>query len=326
MSALFLVESPLQYINAIEARDYYRIPCNDSRLIIFEGVSTENLKQIILSSKGQLWKKILIVKNNHHPLLRYIALMRCMNFVRDLHIDTIFIGEYRSDIMRHIIHKKSPFNAVLLDDGNVTPEIYEKNRFRIPIKLTFRRKALNTLFRLVDSDLFDIEYFSCYQLGNLKPKNEFNLLSKNLENKLSSELILFLGNNTVEMDIIKIEDYIEALEKIKSHYKSSPIKYVPHRREEKWKLDIISQLDIELMPISVPFEIFLSQMDKIPKEIASFVSSALDSCFKIIGHKIQIVSFRLASHKFSEPERESFDNCYQNYLEYSDKFKVIEIN
>ena len=326
MKSLFLVESPLQYINALEARQFYKLKAEESVVVLFEGISIISFKQILNISKQDHWGKVIIIRKNQHIILRYWSLFLCMRILRKFQaFEWILIGEYRSDIMRHIIHKFNPKRKILLDDGNVTPLIYQKNQRRELIDLTKKRRFLNQFFWLNDNEIFDIEYFSCFPLGEMKPKNTYEALKIRLGSKEQSDEVFFLGNNVAELDIMGEEKYLSALEKVVSFYKGKKVIYFPHRRENDMKLKKIeNNYPVEVRRVSAPFEVTLVDSEMLPLEICSFISSALETSARILEGKAQITAFKLPVNSYIESYKNSYLTTFANYEEYSnDDLRVI---
>ena len=65
---VFIVDSPLQYLNAEEAKHYFYLDTSKTSLIVFEGVSKKNLNQIKSIVNPEYWKNIHYLPFNQHKL------------------------------------------------------------------------------------------------------------------------------------------------------------------------------------------------------------------------------------------------------------------
>ena len=129
MKQLFIIESPLQLLNAYEALKTF--PADEQIIIVrYSGVliNDEQIKQTLI--KLELFKLakikyvlINVVKRTNVDFIKMLCL-KLFYFFSTRFYKTIFIGNYESKFIRFII----PFNKnkiILLDDGNLTLKIQE---------------------------------------------------------------------------------------------------------------------------------------------------------------------------------------------------------
>lgn len=331
---IFLVDSPLQYLNAQEAKHQFQLDNSNSVLIVFEGVSKKNFRQIKSLVDIDDWNKVHFLRYNQHRVFRYL-LVPYLNLLRRKYepIEKVFIGEYRSDLMRHFSNASLTKEIYLLDDGNVSTIIHKSIEDRIGVRKKTKklRSFLNRMVGLKDNDIFDINYFTIY--SNERKESGRNIVTNNYEyikskvvNYTVKDKIYFIGNNLPELDIISYDTYLDKFKDIREIYKNKKIVYIPHRRESEEKLNSLSQIDgIEIRDYGEPIEFALIKDKTIPIELASFFSSALDNCYHIFGDRLKITSFKLDKNILSNEVHEKFEEIFKIYESYGENFSIKEI-
>lgn len=335
MSSLFLVESPLQLLNAVEAM-HQMASDENSILIIFRGVSQKNLDQM-MTILDDSWREVHVLKNTYNRWRLAQPMRELDNILRKLEkIDFVFIGEYRSILMRHVANKSNALNKLLLDDGNYSLYIQRRilDHKGERSSYHFIRKLYDRLLGINDKDIFDIRFFSVYDLNVNASNNE--RFVKNLYLKAKSKLkakkktkeVWFIGNNTPEIGVISESYYFESIKKIKSFYSEYKIIYIPHRRESQDKIEMIKSLfGLEIKWLDRPVELFLLDQPSIPARMGSMFSSALDNCFHIFGSELAIDSFKIDFDQIISPDYvQRVKLNYETYENYeSDSFNIHKI-
>ncbi len=332
---IFIIESPLQLINALEARHQLE-PNTYSILIVLQGVSDKNLEQIESLIDKEEWQEVHVLRKTKNRW-RYRKYTQHLNEIISNHkyIKSVFIGEYRSILMRHVANKCVPTNKYLLDDGNYSLFAQQKilaGKGDIDTRDVFR-KIYDRMLGLQDHDLFGINFFSVYDLNiNAETesrfiRNQYLRIRKLLSDKKKEDYVLFLGSNMPEMGVLSEEYYFNCLKKIKRHYSNKLIKYVPHRRESPKKIiKIKEELQFEICSPNKPVELFLLEEESLPNCLAAFFSSALDNCHHILGSRLKINSFKVSQKEIQLKEyRERTKLIYDVYMSYKDNFQIIEL-
>ncbi len=95
-----------------------------------------------------------------------------------------------------------------------------------------------------------------------------------------------------------------------------------HRREQKNNLtEISNELDIDVVTFDYPIDYQLAIVGPRPCILASFISSALDSCGLIFGDTIKIVAFKL--DLADSPMKDEIESIYKVYE--TDKNTAVSI-
>ena len=272
---IFIVSSPLQIMNAIEAVDYFKTS-NHILIILY----TDNKKQ--LSQMKRLLKfidwytieyiplpqksidKIIFSKNIYHSL----------KFIEKDKIYKVFVGEYRSDHVNHIVNTLSDKNIYLLDDG-LAQLSYHNEMGDQSYKVKVRRLVYKALFYKLQK--INYTFFTIFDIQNEKIiKNNYSFFKKYISDKQIENSIYFIGQPFVELGIMREENYKKSLAKIIDFYKEKKFTYILHRRE---KIENIKKLSLELnfeykiFDNLIEFEMITSKI--IPSEFATFYSTAI---------------------------------------------------
>jgi hypothetical protein len=276
MKNLYVVESPFQLLNAIEA--IHTFPANQVDLYIRHSDSSKNDEQLKnLIKKIDLPKEVsvhsfLISSDIKKPLviLKMLVYFIKFRFIANRY-EKIFIGCYESRFLRMAL----PFNSktILLDDGLKT--ISTQNNFNPG------------------------QHFNWFTIFDLQPigqqkiyKNEFKNLQSHIKQQDSkNKSVLFIGTKLSEENIIT-EDYnVEIIERIAKENHSSPLKYVAHRGESQTKLERIQEIqNVEIIQLSYPLELLPVYGDFAPSKIISFYSTALITLQKI--YQVETIGYK----------------------------------
>jgi hypothetical protein len=350
---IFVVETPLQMLNAIEARYYFKSDRNLLMLLTSPHFSRKVFEPLF---NGDEWDSIVSIHIRekepefvihpgrslwHRKFAEYYRYLKQFYYRRKLNAigkslgkaDRLFLGNYLQNYMRHIGNQIDHRELVLLDDGTDAVRV---NEFRKSGNLltgsgglvNLREKAHQVLHDWDSSHGENITFFSSYDLdlrnGDRLTKNEYPHLQKMAAGKPPTDKTLFLGQCLVDDQWMSKEAYFRYLWKIKRFYSNEKIAYVKHPRESKAILDEVREkLNFEIVSFDVPIEYQLAK-GGMPKEVASFFCSAIENCRIIFGNKLQITAFLirpedlLCCHKFAA----QLYMYWQNRA--NDRFRVIK--
>src|SRR5205807_5378900 len=112
---LYIMASPLQALNAIEARAVF--PAENAIAVLVESVSSASNAQIRSILESEDWKEIRTVAIHPGRLRkRYAHVAEVLASLRRVAIGRLFIGFY-DDIFLHFAHSLAHSELFLLDDG-----------------------------------------------------------------------------------------------------------------------------------------------------------------------------------------------------------------
>lgn len=330
---IFLVETPLQLLNAIEARHNFR--CDINHIIVKPmgtGFSQEILDRLIC---GGEWDKVIYLKFFDHPVnidsmiipkivrhkvvgciyeLQSLLNIRMINKLARSYsnVNYIFLGNYLKgcqQYMRHFANSITYNKLFILDDGtdilliNNDRKNININKSRPnTVKLPYRSQLIelkNKVLEWNEDDADALTYFTAYEIeptNNDKViKNTYEHLRRTAASSSKSSEVFFLGQCLVEDGYMCKKVYHEYLLKIKSYFLGHELRYIPHPRELPNNVEALEQIvDIKVRRLKVPIEYEVSVNGCVPKVLASFFCSALQSCRNILGEQLVVNAFYIS--------------------------------
>jgi len=342
MKSVFLVKSPLQILNAIEAKIYFGLHVDECVLVVM-GDRKSQPQMLKLINDNWQWAEIIILDyvgllslnifylNNELPanadssflnksFFNVYKLNKISKYVGNARY--IFIGYERSEYMRHFVNITKNDMTVLLDDGVVTIDIAKErsrgrcNDKKISLAKNIKLNLKRFLQGLKDSKIDSVCFFTAYDIEvHIKDKiihHNYRYLRGNSCGASRASLVYFIGAPLSEAGIMSQKVYFEYLEKVKEYFKGFNVVYVAHRRESRENLnEIEAKLGFQVRLFDYPVEYQIIKSGDKPGVIASFVSSVLDSCRLIFGDEIKVISFRLSKGSYSREE--SVDMVYEYF-------------
>jgi len=272
---IFIVAGPLHVMNAIEAINHFETQ-NNILLILY----TDNEKQLSQMKKMVDFSDWYDIKYISLPqkmrdklfFAQYIS-VALKDLKKDL-IDKIFVGEYRSDHVNHIVNTLRNSNIYLLDDG-LAQLNYHKEMAQEPYKVKLRRVIYK--FLLYKLKPLSYTFFTIFDIKNEKViKNDFNFFKKYIGNKNIEESVYFIGQPLVELGILNKENHKKELVKIINFYRGKKFIYILHRREEPNNIKKLSkELNFEYKEFDNLIELEMINASIVPSAFATFYSTAI---------------------------------------------------
>lgn len=337
MYNVYIIQSPLQFISAIEASYYYK---NDSNILIIRYANEEvtNFQIDAILELYKSWSKVFVVPSHKYNLVTGIKTISLIKkILRKLGKPArIFIGDYRSWYTPYLLRAKFANQYYLMDDGNSTIDIQSnylskrKLYFGDGIKGIVKSTIFYFVSRRFSGEKFNVNIFTSFNLepvfdGQTVIGHDFEYLRWiSVDKKFDETSIYFFGAPISELKLLPIDREIEILGRIRDFYKDRNIKiiYIPHRRESSDKLKIIKgalQVKVVYFKHCAEIELVLSKV--IPFGIASFYSTTLHTLPKIFDFKL------IESHKLPIDEVPLFYRSGLNsvYAEYEKCMCVVDI-
>ena len=278
---VFLIETPLQLLNAIEAKNYFKLENNHLVVRLGEG-PPERLKELIAEHD---WNAVHYFKFYYPPFpsefvssllgqriseyvstyfyyyYKYINRKKIDNIINSLGSATnIFLGNYMTSIysmkhMRHFANTLKHDRLFILDDGTDVIRINDDRRNAPARKPNLNRsgsyisrlKAMlrDSLIEWNDRDADNVTFFSAYDIdvrdSDRLVKNEYRHLRGITKRAVPSDEVFFVGQWMVEIGYMKEELYLEYLNKVKNYFVNEKIVYVPHPRESSSMIKKINE-------------------------------------------------------------------------------------
>ena len=121
-AAVFLIATPLQALNAIEARQHFKLAADQCLLVWFHSASEANDRQTGDMLGQADWARIHTISHSGGSFRAWKRRFDEVNAAaRSVErTEHLFVGDYAFDLMRHFAHAVAGRKVVALDDGNST--------------------------------------------------------------------------------------------------------------------------------------------------------------------------------------------------------------
>lgn len=271
---LFIVNFPLQVLNALEAIYFFKL-----QNVIFVTIynrSNKNIIQIKEQIKNISFDELIEVNISKYKLFEYIKLI---NKLKKCEYDNIFTGEIDDIYFRVIVANLMKTKLFLLDEGSSGIIEYETkiksnniNRFRLK---DYRFLLFGLKMKLKDT----INFFTYYDFNPLKNgeviRNKLEYMKRNFKknNEDYSNVLFFLGQPAfISSDKNEVN---RLLKRVINKYKHKKILYIPHREENLDDTVKYIKKDLEILEINEPIEKYFLNNGIYPYHVISYLSTAL---------------------------------------------------
>ena len=340
-TAVFLIATPLQALNAIEARRHFKLAAEQCQLVWFHSASEANDRQTGDMLERADWARIRTISHDGGSFRSWKRRFDEVNAVARSMERTgrLFMGDYAFDLMRHFAHAVDCRKVVVLDDGNSTllmnrsrrdpniPYHFMPHSFGERVKHLIKTRTCG-----MNRSLFDeLTFFTVYDLDGdhrttIVP-NTYQHLRGRLRLASRSDETFLLGDALPDKNLMSEDAYFGYLERALDHLEQSSVVYMAHRFEKAAKLGKIeSRFGIAVRQSTMPIECRLCLAASVPKLIAGFVTSALDTCRILCGDQIGIKSFYIDPADCVPAIRGAVEEFYGHYESYtSENFELIRV-
>lgn len=331
MITLISIGSEHQLFQVRIALNTFKI--NESNVIYFiedTGIEKKFIQTLIESKKYSnvivydtwIFKDLLFKKDKYRAFIK-----KCYSIKNEYLTDfNLLYSEFDTDANLLIQSIFSPKKSILLDEGTAIFNVLEKRDKTIisTSKLLIKSLVYQLKINLPSSIVFFTKYnIKCSKYDSIVKYQEQSVLN---EVKLSDEKIMyFLGSSVVELNIIKLPNYISALRKIKKINKSIRILYFSHRKENKEKLKIIESIGYEVISNQAPFEELFRNLEVWPSNISSFhFTTVLDNISMKFTNWPKLIVYKFPENNFVK-ERNAYNQIFL-HLENNRKLNIINTN
>ncbi|HIF9411581.1 TPA: hypothetical protein ACX6R8_003496 [Photobacterium damselae] len=339
MKNIYLVESPLQLLSALEVSKKNR---NNHLIINLSNNKDriENLKQLTLLYNDNIdnWDSIIKLSLTNSPFLNVIILLYytiLFYFKLGKNCNVVFNGDFKNLYFslwsKFLAKKKCEY---IIDDGVLTITLqqmfFEKNKgiYSINRSSKFKRMIVKIYSFLLFLEIDDTPPNLCsiFKFRENKFNSQMKMLhSINKRHKKKLSEIYFLGSPYSEAGIIDINTEIRLLNDIKNFFMEKndyEFYYISHRDDSLEKITLLENNDIKIIKLGMPCEKYFDESNVIPKVIASFLSTSLYT----LGTRYSfdsIISFDFMKYI---SDRETLERVYGLYTYYKkSNIKVIKI-
>ncbi|HIP55890.1 MAG TPA: hypothetical protein EYG97_02600 [Arcobacter sp.] len=271
---IFILRSPLQIINAIEAIEHFDL-INNILILIYNKLDS-NAKQMEELIDTYSWDKVVkLEQKSRSKLFDYVRLVKELK-KESYHY--LFFGNLGT-IQKVIIANVNKEKVFLLDDGTSTITYYHE--FIKPNKINkFNFREFRFLFFglkfIVEDNINFFTYFDLKSIDTIEiHHNSLSKLKSKSTSTLQSEHTYFIGQPLDDIDILNETQYKNMLEEIANKEK---IFYIHHRAESKSlkeTIKSIKNINFEIVTTDMPLELYFLKNNIIPFKIISCYSTAL---------------------------------------------------
>ena len=333
---VFVINTPLQLLNAIEASAAYGSVDPHLLILYWECWPRRAFAGLLASSR---WSSVTWVPLDiYRPtwkfpplglsdrLAEYVWTWRRAGQRRTLEsafavygtsIDRLAIGNYCQPFMRHVLNTVPHRRAVALDDGTDALKAAEQRRQAFEGGASRDSAAPPGLKGRVGARWVDmnsahpksaLEFFSVYDLpltlATTLRRHKFEQLRNTLRYSAKGSEVFFLGQPLLEDGYVSAGDLATLLRDVERYYAGRELIYVPHKRETSLSLDVVRGLGLNLVEFDDPIEIVLTTGRRQPRILSSFFCSALENCGILLGDALTIHAVKIPTSMLLDAREE----------------------
>jgi len=319
LNNLFIVGTPLQLLNAIEAVEHFKLE-NNILVIVHRSLKANKVQMDSIISLHK-WKEVINIEySKNSSILKYINLIKHLkrNSYKYIFIPKL---EIVPKLVIANVEKKKVF---LLDDGIMTISIYENNIKNKKFN-KYNFKEIRFLFFGLKIKIKDkINLFTYFDLKPIHGieviKNELTFLKKTYLEGATKEdsCVFFLGHPSSKY--IDDETYYGSLLNIVKKY-NQKIVYIPHRGESEKSKAILSAMQnqfFSVLDINMPVELYFLENKIYPSKVLAYYSTALIT-LNIIYKECEISFIPI-------PLKNDINDALKNVYKIFDNEKLIRLN
>ena len=287
---LFLVESPLQLIGALEAS---RVSGNQQShfIIRFSGKNGNDNQLRKLIKKYSLTRFTTFQMNTQGKLRTFKLIYVLTKFFARYRTQCtrLYLGSFFSLWMRLLSVLLSKQDCWLLDDGTATvwayDKFFKKGDFSGGLgRFSFLVGALKLVgFQQDIEPTFNLFTFLTLQpvYGQLIVNHSYELARELFKGQHAHSVYgqgYFIGSSCSEKNLFSVTDEIALIAKAKAIYDDRNMKmvYIAHRHDSETKKAMIHNiLKVKVISPDIPIELYFLESNEVPVSVAGFCSTAL---------------------------------------------------
>lgn len=330
---IFIIRTPFQLFNVIEAKN--RFHKNEKNfLIIIDNKHPKNMGQIqelLLFDKK--WFKIINIPFNlkYQKLFYNFLYSGLIATLKSYNVSNLYLAQYRN-ISAHIANSISAKKITLFDDGNNmlktlnflnNKEEKKYKYFRLVSNyLTGKKHSIDFINHAAIFTLFDTSKYN--NLTNQIIFNNYSYFKSHLSLLKNTNCLYFIGSKVIDNGISKeiFEIYLNKILKY-CHQNNYNLTYIPHRYEDINYLSLLSkQLNFNLTPFSNIIEFEFFRLGNLPKTVATFRSTGVDTLNSI--YNSNVIVFKFSSDQISKSKLNELSLVYDSFIKKSYQIVFLE--
>lgn len=321
----FVVDSPLQVLNAREARHDFDLELGECRLLILDSMMGLGGRQMREVASMDAWANVSILEGGRGPghLRRarvYRALARLVEAGPKPRRG--FLGDLERPAMRYWARASRCPEIWWLEDG-LSLVSYVNWRRHQPVGGSLTSRAEKWVRRAVlgwDDRWSGVNrFFTIHDIpldeGEQKKINRYRLLRSEMTDQGWVEESWFVGQPLSEDGILdRLETELDCLAKVGETKEGKNLVYMAHRRDSKKKLNRIRELlGWRVESLNKPLELVLAVDRPRPRSVSSFFSSCLSTLRILFREELELRSYRIPRQTMIPGLRRDMVEYYYEY-------------
>ena len=309
-SALFLVQTPLHLLNALEAITKFNIA--SSTFFIVTSQNNEKWRSMIETLLPPAANTHFCIRNDHDIEKGTKAYAQYIGKLKNECFDFVFFADARLYIFVDIVNSLRVEDSFLMDDGTGTLlAIHSLNKYGCYYDLSVSRSSERNkcieatkikygLWNLspVNYKLFTVfDYQSCKYFDVVpNPMKQLQYVHTNID----PETIIFIGQPFVKINHMTESHYLQCLYEVGAFFKGKKIAYLPHPRDTQDFIDTLTKSGtFSIVNTQLTAEKYLMQCSPAPETVCGFLSTSLWNIAKF-QQGINVLSFKIPDELFNK--------------------------
>lgn len=359
MTDLFILDTPLQLLNSIEARHHFRNRPSDLVLLLWPGWSPRTFHTLLnqLDWNSVTWISMDATRPNHRYRILGYKLSDQINeyrwtyrqFARRTRLDTILkqsghvdrlvVGNLLQEYFQYVAMRVPHSELIAVDDGTDTLRVAEQ-RFNNECAVVeehphnyFKRAKRYIRKRWVEWDTAQPKSVCFFTAYDIEPppqdhivRNNYRWLRERAAGSVLDNSVYFLGQPLIEDGYLREASYFDYLDRACRYFGGMPLVYIPHKRESAKTVEGVKQkIGLPVTRFDDPIEVALAFGKTRPKVLASFFCSALENCSILFGNTMEALAFYLPKdiQLFDDSPSEDIYDYFRR--RETDCFHVVDI-
>lgn len=316
---LYLVQSPLQAINAFEFRRNQAQQGESNVLAVLDQSWGPNNTMVAATLGALDWKPDFVLPYAASRAGKALAWLSLRRFVRSLSsVRRVVIGAYDSGLMVAVTNLFKEARVFIVDDGT-NSLVFPDYRY-LGARGEHHRQDQVVRWLGFDSRLPScVTCFSIYDLPLRAPdrrvKNELSFLKTDLRYEDSGP-VFFAGSIFSDVGMVSHDTYIDWVAAVRTWFGGREMHYFPHRRTNlEVKRKALECLGVRIVQLDIPFELHLSQSAVAPCAVAGLYTTIFDTLLAAgLCEPQRLISFVVPEEVMIDPmERSMARTCYRAY-------------
>ena len=327
---LYFVQSPLQAINAFEARCAIADGADRHEIVVFDQKERRNNLLLANTLNALGWQPLYRVPFRRSGPLKIVEWLKLRARLLPLReVSRCYVGDYCAGMAVAALNLFPKAEIYVVDDGTSTINFpglrYEGRR---PQHLPPNRNLPMLSYR---TDLPKaLTLFSMYDVAVRPPDalrtNRLSFLADSLKFEANGP-VFFIGSCLPDVEVLTFEQFFKLFQAARKWLGSREIQYFPHRRElMDRKQAFFESLGVKIATSSLPFELELTHGSRRPCLVATFYSTALDTLRLLVPERRgYLVAFEVPQEWVqTDSHKEIAEASYKKYHR-SEEIQVVSL-